>query len=207
MLRVQFEPFETWPIDGTAKRKSTPFSAGYGDTLHMLNAELGHLEASEAVIQLNIEPNEIRGDGMPRAGASPEHPGVIFSFQSKFGPLKYFCDDCKRWEDNLRAVAKTLEWLRLAERYGVSKRGEQYAGWRALPCPATAPTFRNKTEAVDWLIDYLEDDCYRGLHEPDAPVSALVSAALKKSHPDHNKGNSEYFFKVQAARELIERES
>jgi hypothetical protein len=45
---------------------------------------------------------------------------------------------CVKWTDNVHAIALTLERLRLADLYGVTSRGEQYAGWKMLPGPITA---------------------------------------------------------------------
>jgi hypothetical protein len=37
------------------------------------------------------------------------------------------------WQHNVRAIALGLEALRKVDRYGITRRGEQYAGWKALP--------------------------------------------------------------------------
>jgi hypothetical protein len=42
------------------------------------------------------------------------------------------CDRFLDWEDNLRAITKTLESLRAVQRYGIVKDDEQYAGFKAL---------------------------------------------------------------------------
>lgn len=36
------------------------------------------------------------------------------------------------WQINLRAIALGLEALRKLDRYGITSRGEQYTGWRAI---------------------------------------------------------------------------
>src|SRR5690606_5164123 len=77
--------------------------------------------------------DDIRLDGLPRANARPGHQGVVLAFDSKYGPLKYATDTFDRWQDNLRAIALGLESLRRVDRYGITKRGEQYTGWRQLP--------------------------------------------------------------------------
>ena len=45
--------------------------------------------------------------------------------------LVYATDCCMFWQHNLRSIALGLEALRAVDRYGISRRGEQYAGFRA----------------------------------------------------------------------------
>lgn len=56
------------------------------------------------------------------------------------GPMLYRCDryvsrwasQGPDWQQNVRAIAKTLEALRAVDRYGASSSGEQYAGYRQI---------------------------------------------------------------------------
>jgi len=57
--------------------------------MRLLERELDHLGARNAVIELSLEEAEIRIDGWPRASARPNDPGVVVSFDSKYGPLRY----------------------------------------------------------------------------------------------------------------------
>lgn len=45
--------------------------------------------------------------------------------------LVYATDACEFWQHNVRSIALGLEALRAVDRYGISRRGEQYAGFRA----------------------------------------------------------------------------
>lgn len=52
--------------------------------------------------------------------------------------LVYATDACQDWRHNVRSIALGLEALRAVDRYGISRRGEQYAGFRgALPAGAS----------------------------------------------------------------------
>jgi hypothetical protein len=145
VIEAEFRPIESWPGERTPgyQRKSTGrFRASYQSTLDLLETELAHLGASRIVIETGHRPQDIRLDGWPRANAAdPGFPGVVVSFESKHGPLRYFTDvfdrdwsgDPPGWQANLRAIALGLEALRKVERYGIGKRGEQYTGWSALP--------------------------------------------------------------------------
>lgn len=45
--------------------------------------------------------------------------------------LIYATDCCVFWQHNVRSIALGLESLRAVDRYGITRRGEQYAGFRA----------------------------------------------------------------------------
>ncbi|MGE4428775.1 MAG: molecular chaperone DnaJ [Solirubrobacteraceae bacterium] len=134
-LGLAVRPLEAWPeaFDAFRSRRPSPFRASIVSTAALLADELRHLEARDAVLELAVEPGQFRRDGMPYAAAVAHHPGVVLSLpRTLHGPLRYFTDEFDRWQDNLRAVALSLKALRAVDRYGVSRRGEQYRGWRAL---------------------------------------------------------------------------
>lgn len=189
-----FRPFDgPPPVPGG---KSSPFSAGWSDTVGLLYDELRHLEAKNVVVEIAIEERYLRLDGMLRSGARATHDGVRVSFESKWGPLRYETAEFTAvyyrgqdgWQSNLRAVALAMEALRKVDRYGVSRRGEQYAGWKQLPSstdPADAIQTAAQAQAV--IDEYGGGD---------------VVAALKATHPDHG-GDTNEFRKVQRAREIL----
>jgi hypothetical protein len=183
-MEFRFRPIQDWPPEFTTEgdRKPSPFRASYGDTLALLTRELWHLGADSAVIEIAVTEGDIRLDGLPRAGARPEHPGVIVSFDSVHGPLRYGTDAFGVWVDdwqaNLRAIALGLEALRKVDRYGIGGRGEQYQGWKALPAGDGPNPVRGKA-----LID----------------EHGSVRDALFATHPDQG-GDARDFADVQAAR-------
>lgn len=191
-------PLVTWPGKPTARRKRSPFRAGYVDTLRLLDAELRHLGARNISLQVALAEDQIRLDGRPRADAVPRHPGIVLAFDSKHGPLSYPCDTYDSWEDNLRAIALALEALRAVDRYGVTRSAEQYRGWTALPPPkagdaATAQQAAGvlcKAAGMERVSKDTLDEVYR--------------AAVKRTHPDAG-GSSEVFQRVQEAREVLRR--
>jgi hypothetical protein len=179
MREFAFRPIEHWPPEFSRTRNfSDPFRAGYSDTLELLDRELSRLSAWRVVIQLALSESDLRRDGLPRAHAVPRHPGVIVSFDSKHGPLRYGTDAFPHWQSNLRAIALGLEALRKVDRYGIGKRGEQYAGWKQLEAGGENLRARGAR-----LID----------------EHGGVAAALKATHPDLD-GDPDDFRAVMAAR-------
>lgn len=176
-MHIRCRPISTFPPEFQASRQSSQFTAGWTATMELLQRELEKLRASEVVIELAVTEGDIRNDGWPRAGARPSHPGVIVSFDSTHGPLRYGTDAFPRWQENLRAIALGLEALRKVERYGIGRRGEQYQGWRQLGTGAISSIARGRE-----LID----------------KHGSVKAALIATHPDHG-GDEEDFKAIQAA--------
>lgn len=175
-----------------------PLSTTLGD----LERELRHLRAKGAELLVAIDPSQFRLDGRPYANAKAEHPGVILSFEiPKIGAVSYPCDKYTRWEDNLRAIAAALESLRLVERHGVTRHGEQYRGFLAIEATAAPAGFSSVAgawaflgEAADMVIDptlnirtWSIDDRRR-----------IVRKAQFKSHPDRG-GDAAFFQRVSLA--------
>lgn len=172
-------------------------------TLLLLDDELRHLKATAIVLQVALSEDEIRLDGQPRGGPKAwsrvaKHPGVILSFESRHGPLSYPCDTFDDWRDNLRAIALALEHLRACDRYGITRAGEQYRGWTALPAPSTGKMTRD--QAIDFLARY-QVDAVDVRDSTDARIAA-ARAAAKLLHPDR-EGDAEQFKRLVAAKEAL----
>ena len=193
-----FRPIDHWPGGAlTQQRRRSNFSAGWGTTLRQLDHELGELGAAHVVLQIAMKESDIRLDGRPRARATAEHPGVVLAFDSMYGPLKYAVDTFDRWEDNVRAIALALEALRKVDRYGVTRRGEQYTGWRQIEQHTGG--FQSAEGARDWMHDQLDQRGLRSSDDDDA-----YKQLARRLHPDADGGSHEEFVKLQQARELIE---
>lgn len=193
-------PIREWPGELTRTRSRSLFKAGLTDTLQLLEREIWHLtdtrtQRQSAELLIAIPAGALwRQDGRPRAHAVAEHPGVIFSLDSKHGPLSYPCDTFTTWQDNLRAVALALEALRKVDRYGVTKRGEQYRGFLAIEATVAPSGFATVDSAIAFLATFHPTI-------PDAasvPPRLLVRAAQRKSHPDHG-GDDATFQRVSLA--------
>ena len=186
-LSVVCRPIERWPGPLQTRRRRSPFSAPLAATLSTLSRELRALDGKRVVLQMAITEADLRLDGLPYADTRPEHPGVILAFDSKFGPLQYPTDEFAHWHDNLRAIALGMEALRRVDRYGVSKRGEQYTGWRALPASTDSAGLISTREEADEFLRRWDGDWKR---------------AARETHPDQG-GDPDEFRTVMRAKELI----
>lgn len=209
MIQAQFRPIDQWPAPFTDPRTSHVFKASYPNTLDLLEFELGQLSARDVVIQLALDLKDIRNDGWPRSGAKPDHPGIIVAFDSVHGPLKYATDQfysswnhqMEGWQANLRAIALGLEALRKVDRYGISRRGEQYTGWSALPPGAAieaGPAPMTALEAYAFL-----DEWSGGIPlQNKMDIHRAYLTAAKRLHPDVG-GDPELFKRLVAATEFL----
>jgi hypothetical protein len=187
-VKATFRPL-LWSSPSTPdhKRRSRyTFKATWSSTLQLLDRELEYLKAADLVIEADFREQELRLDGMPRGNArQPIHPGVRVAFDSKHGPLIYATDSCAFWQHNVRSIALGLEALRAVDRYGVTKRGEQYTGWRAIgsgvAMPAQAPM---NPDAAAALIGQLALwDRPPRIWDPD-DIKRAYRAAARRHHPD-----------------------
>jgi hypothetical protein len=201
-VRYEIRPLghHTWTDPVTRDRRSSrAFRAPWSATLDRLRYETGRLDATLVVIQVDVIEGDIRRDGMLRAGARVGFPGVRISFDSRYGPLTYATDAYDTWRANVRAIAIALEALRAVDRYGVTRRGEQYTGWSQIQATPARPT---REQAAVFLAEHT-DDRYTpsmALADPDA---ALRDAA-KRHHPDRG-GDHDTFARLTEARDIIRR--
>jgi hypothetical protein len=202
-MDYEFRPIVSWIGAPTPhhRRQRSRFDSTYSQTLDLLERELRHLCAKQVIIQTYHFIEDLRRDGLPRANARvPQSPGVILSFNSKHGALSYPCDTFTKWEDNLRAIALALEALRTVDRYGVTKTGEQYRGWTALP-PADSKTLEQ--EAAEFLSAYWVCSASDILRDKSSFLSTYKAAVLVM-HPDKG-GKHEDFVRLQQFANILKK--
>lgn len=209
MLNAIFRPLKQWPGTPTAsdRRRGNAFGhASYIGTLDLLERELQHLKAQNIVIQAYFQDYQIRNDGLPKEAAAPSAPGVIVSFNNRAGDtFSYPCDVFLFWQHNLRAIALSLESLRRVDRFGVTKRGEQYSGFKQLPAGAPPPRARMTPEAAAALIanavPFVQQE---GLLQERRLFDAALALAKSALHPDAGGSHEEFVLLGEAAEVLTE---
>jgi len=203
-VAIQFRPLDVWPGVPTPShsRQRSRFAAPYTKTVKELARELDAIGAKNVVILADCDESEIRRDGMIRSDARLRGPGIVVCMDSKYGALKYPCDKFTQWESNLRAIALSMEALRKVDRYGVTKRGEQYTGWKQLPSSATpAEEWASVEQAFRFLC--VTGDVVASAFTPPF-LQVAYRAAARKAHPDAG-GSTELMSKVNRANDYIER--
>ncbi|MCV7255647.1 molecular chaperone DnaJ [Mycobacterium hackensackense] len=200
---MTLRPIVAWPRELTRDRQRSPFSATWTSTMTILDRELHHLGAgrhrADSVLQIALREQDFRLDGMPYARAVPDHPGVILNIDGNKGPMSMPCDKFNRWQDNLRAIALSLEALRRVDRYGTTPGNEQYRGWLAIEQAGSAASPREAAEVLAkaaGLVDVVFDMSH-------ANVTRLYRSAVKAAHPDRNGGDQTLWDTVERAAGLL----
>jgi hypothetical protein len=172
------------------------------------------------VLEAGFRDSDLRVDGWPKGNASqPWHPGVRLAFDAPDkGPLIYATDvydqpawasgSISPWQANLRAIALGLEALRAVDRYGITKRGEQYRGFLALPPGQTGstgapPPAMTRPDAAKRLLDAAGWDAAMldvVLGDTDL-AGTLFKRAQRAAHPD--SGSRTMWDDVNAAWEVL----
>lgn len=209
----------TFPKEETPERQRSRFKASLYQSIRLLQRELDQIDAESPVLELDLPPNQIRmSDGMPYAKSRPYTPRIVLSYTLPgVGPLRHPCDTFDEWEDNVRAVALTLEHLRSIDRYGATTgRREQYRGFTALPPGQSVDDYMSPQDAALVLLTF--DPTTAGLDESmrqqlakmmlqSGPFGEQVAKrALAEVHPDRRPDDpnaTRDFQRANRARELL----
>jgi hypothetical protein len=193
----------------TGKHKDSAFTVTYSQAIDLLERELRHLRARDIVVEVDVPESAIRLDGMLRADARAASPAVRLAFDSTVGPLTYATDRFIRpsyrrggmqqdWQHNLYAIALSLEALRRVDRYEVTKRGEQYAGFKALPAGQAMPASHLTRTDAELIIGR-----WSGHHGGPYDVEHLVKRARFATHPDRHDGDRTAWDQVEEAAKVL----
>lgn len=203
----------TWLRPASARQRAR-FDAKWTQTLTLLGKEIDHLGGRDVVIEVDVREQEIRLDGMIRANARAASPAVVVAFETRqHGPMLYRCDrfadtwsNRPGWQENVRAIALTLEALRAVDRYGATETGQQYAGFKALPAGRAMPASHMTTDAARALLISLSG--FAGLDDFDPwgdpyLVAKVVRSAKFTAHPDRNEGDQTVWDQVEQAASVL----
>lgn len=198
----------------TGKHVYSDFDSTWSKTRELLARELRAISARNVVLEVDFRERDLRLDGELRADAKCQSPAVRLAFESKHGPLvyatdrfvaRYSRDPMEDWQHNVRAIALGLEALRKVDRYAISQRGEQYAGYRALPAGigigATHMTRETAVEVIRTEAELTE-------HEMRViDIKAAIRTAKANAHPDRNNGDRSRWNAVEQAVLVLTRAS
>lgn len=133
-------PTEAYPLTWPTGRPRTKypevsrFDALLGASIKDVQREVALLGGTDLIISSNLPT---RRDGVPYANsAQPDDRGVAVYFTLKKRPMCFACDRWRKVEENMRAIAKTIDALRGIERWGSGQMVEQaFTGFLSLPSP------------------------------------------------------------------------
>jgi hypothetical protein len=189
----------SWPAGW--KRCQNPgkgqFSTGMDKATRGLLAEVRKLGGSLPVISSNAQ---YRNDGMPYVRQGAIHDtGVAVYFQRAGKNMVFACDSYWTVQDNIHAIAKTIDALRSIERHGASDMMERaFTGFTALPPPIVAGMKRPWREVLEYGNGPAKADEIRkhyrilsstahpdkgGTHTAMAELNAARDEALQEAAP------------------------
>ena len=191
-----------WPANRTRtnhwKRENARFDMSFArasdEIVRQIELMCGKHEYARRQTGLVISTNvALRRDGLPLATQrQPADPGVAVYFTYKKRQMCFACDRWLRVEDNMQAIAKTIDALRGIARWGTGDMMEAaFTGFTALPAPGQATT-RGWREVLG-----VED-----MNPPPtlAYITSVYRSLRSKHHPDRG-GRSEDFHAIQTAYE------
>lgn len=177
---------------GTGWSSARPLSIT--EAVDRVLAELQRMavDRQDVVISTNVRT---RLDGLPRSGErQPDDPGAAVYWRDGFNssPRVMAIDQYDRVEDNLAAIAATLDAMRAIERHGGAAILERaFTGFTALPAPGAVRTWREVLDITG---------------RPDAEALKMAyRLAASKAHPDKG-GTNERMAEVNAAYEQARKE-
>lgn len=175
-------------------RFETTFARARDEIIHQIGLMVGkyrfQIDAAKIILSTNVP---LRQDGLPLAGKkAPEDPGVAVYFVYKG---KQVCFACDRWttvEDNMQAIAKTIDALRGIARWGTGDMLEAaFRGFTALP-----------SQTKNWRS-------VLGFAAGERPDAATIEARYRRlamdAHPDRG-GSTERMAQLNKARDEARQE-
>lgn len=158
--------------------------------------ELRRLGGKRVVLSTNLQ---LRLDGLPRSGQrQPDDPGAAVYFHTDNGKSRQLCFACDRWdrvEDNIVAIAKTIEALRGIERWGTGDMVQAaFTGFQALPAPPVVVASRAWWEVLGVSADAtarIVEERYSALarvNHPDRGGDPAKMAELNSAIEEFRKG-------------------
>lgn len=158
--------------------------------------ELGRMgiDRESVVISTNLA---LRLDGLPRSGQpAPVDAGAAVYWQTRKGERRVMAiDQYYKVEENLAAIAATLDAMRAIERHGGAQILDRaFTGFAALPAPSTGKPWR--------AVFGFAPDAEVTLDELAKRCRTLWS----RHHPDKPGGSHAIMADINAARDQAEKE-
>lgn len=179
------EPWSVNPARTVTRKEGITLAAA----TRMLMAELGRLGAKAVVLSTNVK---LRLDGLPYSGQrQPDDPGVAVYFTKDKRQLCFACDRWDRVEDNLVAVAKTIEALRGIDRWGTGDMVQAaFTGFQAIEARPAKRAWWVVLGVVEGDSTTWVESRYRKLaleHHPDKGGDTATMAEINGAYDDFKR--------------------
>lgn len=194
---------DVWPGGArtpVSERRRPQFKTIWTQALDLLDREVFKLDGSNVEIAVDVPPTMLRVDGQLRADARTRSPAVVVSFDTPTGRLVFAADQYTYWQENVDAIARSLEKMRAVDRYGVLQ-GKHYSGFKALPASTSAVMSTSDAAA---LVGDLGGYSSGEVLQNTAVARHAVRTAQRKAHPDAG-GTADEFHRVQLAKAALEK--
>lgn len=165
-------------------------------TARVFRALKGYTTRRVPLSSIRISTNlELRKDGLPRSNQRrPDDPGAAVYFDLDGKPYCMACDAWATVEENLAAIAASLDDMRAIERHKTGSAEQQYAGFAAIPEKASESSAAKPRwfEALGFAgpVFVTEDT-----------LKAAFRERTKTAHPDTPTGSHAAFLALQQAYE------
>jgi len=177
----------TWPAGRVRQhcRENARFQTMLGAAIKNVQLEVSRLGGRDLIISSNLP---LKMDGTPRARVGyigDEGVAVYFTLRKK--PMCFACDRWTNVEDNMQAIARTMDALRGIERWGSGQMVEQaFMGFIALPAPEQP-----------WQVLGLPDS-----HPTQQQVEDAYRKLAMQHHPDRG-GDPDDMARINSARDAL----
>lgn len=154
--------------------------------------ELKLMKARNVILSSNLK---LRLDGLPLANqAQPSDPGVAVYFTTADGiDVAFACDRWRKIEDNMQAIAHTIDALRGIARWGTGDMVKAaFSGFAALPAARVA--------SASWwdVLGVVQ-------HAPGQVIHDAFRALVLRHHPDRG-GEPDKMVEINRAYDSFKRE-
>jgi hypothetical protein len=155
---------------------------------------LSRVQRDEKPARMQSIPRHLRFTRKTNRRYSQERGCWVYDPQD----VSYPCDAFDDWQDNLRAIALSMESLRRVERYGVFKYDEIIS---RLALPSAEGKVSTRESAAAFMAQH-SGVAMKEILFSDTARSAAYRKAAQALHPDAG-GNTEEFVKLQEANKVL----
>lgn len=135
-MTLRYASIRDWPGSDKPPAGPSRFRSTFSQSRDLLLVELDRAWAIDPVLALDIGIGDLTKSGNLAADAKPATARVLLTFRrsvnQQLRDLRFPCWSYIAWQDNIHAIAKTLESLRAVERYGATLEDQQWKGFAAI---------------------------------------------------------------------------